>query len=183
MSTNNETIINEVLTYISHYIHNSTVNNIIKIAINFYNNEEILEAKKLLWNIDDLNLGNFIERRDSDKRSCSEANINDILDALIKLDSEQNLPNFVAKNIDKLPDRQPEELNLLFLINRIATMEKTLKNHSENLSLFGIELMEVKDKQNKLNKDQNQFILIKINLLWKISIMKRLCTIQIILKK
>ena len=70
------------------------------------------------------------------------------------MDSEQRMSNFVAKNIDKLPDRQPEELNLLFLIIRNATMKKTLKNHSENLSLFGIELMEVKDIQ-KLNKDQN----------------------------
>ena len=58
MSTNNETIMNKVLTYISHYIHNSTVNNIIKIEINFYNNEGILEAKRcsgifmiLIWEI------------------------------------------------------------------------------------------------------------------------------------
>ena len=43
--------INELLTYIIHYINNSTINNIKKVIINFYNCEEILLAKKTIMGV------------------------------------------------------------------------------------------------------------------------------------
>ena len=151
MSSNNEiTIVNEVLAYVSHHIHDSTIDNIRKIALNFYNNDDLLEAKRRLWKIENHNLGTFVERRDSDNRTCSEANFTDIADALIKLDAEQKLPNFLVKNIEKLPGRHPEELNLLFLIERVAKMERILKDQSDTLSMHGIQLMEITDKNLKM---------------------------------
>lgn len=40
------------------------------------------------------------------------AHIKDEFDALYKLDAADFLPGAVARNIDRIPDRQPEELNL-----------------------------------------------------------------------
>ena len=37
------------------------------------------------------------------------------------------MPSFVAQNIERLPDRQPEELNLLRIINRLSNIEKNIK--------------------------------------------------------
>ena len=60
-------------------------------------------------------MGIFIDRRDSDNRTCLEANFADIVDALIKLDEEQKLQYFLVKNIEKSPARHPEVLTYFFL--------------------------------------------------------------------
>ena len=122
-----EYIINECLTYISYYINNSTINNIFKLAVEFYEENEIIEAKKKLWEARPIQLSAYPERKKSENRSCAEAHLTDIVDALQKLDNEQNMPSFVAQNIERLPDRQPEELNLLRIINRLSNIEKNIK--------------------------------------------------------
>ena len=131
-------IINELLSYLSFYLDNSALENIKKIATLFYDQDDINNAKKVLWENRSEILGPYVERKKSDKRSVAEANINDILEALIKLDSTQKSPKFVAQNLDKLPERQPEELNVLTLINRIASIEKTIKNNNDVLSQHSI---------------------------------------------
>ena len=144
-SDNQNIIINELLTYINHYLNNSAISNIIKIANSFYSNEEVLEAKKILWNEYSSELGSLKGRRDTDKRSCSEANLNDIIDALLKLDSEQKMPKILAKNIERIPDRQTEELNMLFVLERLTKLEKTFKTHENLLSQVSIDIVKIND--------------------------------------
>ena len=103
------------VTYISYYINNSTINIIFKLAVKFYEENEIIEAKKKLWEAQPIQLSAYPERKNS---SCTEAYLTDIVDALQKIDNEQNMPSFVVQKIEKLPDRQPEELNLLRIINK-----------------------------------------------------------------
>ena len=52
--------------------------------------------------------------------------MDDIIEAIKKLDGLSRLPNFVARNVVKIPDRQPEELNILYDINRINNLEKEI---------------------------------------------------------
>ena len=115
--------INEILCYCSFYINNSSINNIKRIVANFYSDEDINIAKKTLWDIAGEQLGNYIERKTSEKRTSGDANITDIFEALSKLDYMDKMPNFVAKNVDLLPDRQPEELNLISIIDRLHQVE------------------------------------------------------------
>ena len=58
-----EYIINECLTYISYYINNSTINNIFKLAVEFYEENEIIEAKKKLWEARPIQLSAYPERK------------------------------------------------------------------------------------------------------------------------
>ena len=115
--------INELLTYLSCYMHNSTLANIKKNIVSFYSFEDIIEAKKLLCGINKESLGPYVERRNSGRRSCSEAALDDIVEAMQKLDLSDNLSNFVTKNVQKIPDRQPEELNLMYMLYRINSLE------------------------------------------------------------
>lgn len=116
--------VNELLTYAIHFMHNSALNNTKKIIEYFYNVEEINDAKKCLWDVATDNLDPFITRKNTTKRTLSAANIDDIFDALLKLDSVSKLPKFVAFNLSRIPDRQPEELNLLYIIDRLSNAEK-----------------------------------------------------------
>ena len=165
---NDTKIVNELLTYMSYYMNSKILINITKIANNFYSNEEILEAKKLLWSLFANVLGPLIERRDSDKRSCSEANLGDISEALIKLDSEQKFPIFVAKNLDKIPDRQPDDLNILFLVERISKLEKKISDHEDNLSQYGIDILKMKDDIH--NSTNNEVSNVNIEMIKKLII-------------
>ena len=72
-------IINELLTYAIHYMNSSTINNIKKVIQQFYTEEDILEAKKLLWESCADSLGTYPDRKTTKARNASIANINDIL--------------------------------------------------------------------------------------------------------
>ena len=103
---NKDLFINELLTYASFYIHNSSITNIKKIIDGFYDNEDIITAKKLLWEVAGSKLSSYSERKTTENRTSAEANINDIFEALQKLDSIESLPIFVAKDVEKIPDSQ-----------------------------------------------------------------------------
>ena len=125
--------INELLPYASFYLNNSNVSNIKKLISNFYDEDDVLTAKKLLWKVGGNNLDAYSERKTTNRRTNSEANINDIFEALLKLDGLERMPTFVAKDLDKLPDRQPEEINLISIVNRISALEKNNKTYEETL--------------------------------------------------
>ena len=147
--------INELLSYSSHYINNSNIQNIKKIIVNFYDNDEVLTAKKLLWELKSDFLGPYNERKSTVNRSSSEANLNDIFDGLQTLDTIDQIPNFVAKNIDKIPERQPEEINIVSLLNRINKIEKKTTEYKNTLSNHEIDLhylksLDIDSKYNEL---------------------------------
>ena len=86
--------------------------------------KKIVQAKKILWTLCASDLESYTQCKNTDKRSSSKAHIKDIFDAFVKLDSSNKQPSFVAKNFDQLPNRHPEELNLVSIINRIYKLEE-----------------------------------------------------------
>ena len=141
--------VNELLTYISFYMNNSNINNIKKIASNFYTADEVIESIKMLWNISGNDLKKYTERRNTDQRSCTEANLNDIMDALLQLDAKSKLPFFVARNVERVPDRQPEEINLLSIINRMNKLENMMNDCTDILSSVNRDIVFNKNQINE----------------------------------
>ena len=136
----------------NYYINRSCIDKIAKIAISFYEEYEIIEAKKKLRELYQTHLGNFQDRKNSDKRTGAEAHLADIIEALTKLDlvldKDDEIPVFVAKNIERLPDRQPEELNLLSIVNRLSSVEKNLKAQENILTEHRMELISINTLMN-----------------------------------
>ena len=122
-------IINELLSYCIFYMDNSTIANIKKVVISFYTAEEIVAAKKDLWNHCCDKLEAYVERKNSNKRSGSDAHLSDIFDALTKLDCEKATPQCLVKNIDRLPKYKAEDINLLSILERLNDLEKKLNSH------------------------------------------------------
>ena len=149
--------VDELLTYACYYINNSAIENIKKIILNFHNNEEILNSKKLLWNVSGEYLTPYKDRKSTENRSSMEANISDIFEAIIQLDATNKLPKFVAINLGKVPDKQPEHLNLISMINRISNIERTLVDHADTLSQHEIDLHQFKslDIENRFKDIEN----------------------------
>ena len=93
-----------------------------------------------MWQVGEKNLENYCERKTTEKRTSKVAHLNDIVKALVKLDNEDKLPIFVARNIENLPDRQPEELNMISIINRLTKVENNIRQNEEVLSSHEIDL-------------------------------------------
>ena len=151
-------IVNELLSYACFYLNNSSLDNIKRLMLNFYTHDEIIDSKKLLWNLSSSELNSYIERKSSENRTCDDANLNDIFEALVKLDLTQNLPDFVAKDFSRIPERSPEELNLTYILDRISRLEKAVRisdnivaTHANSISKF-----ENNDFDSKFSKLENK---------------------------
>ena len=78
-----------------------------------------------------------------------------VVNAVADLDVQNILPVFVAKDLSKLPDLQPEELNKLYYINRVASLEAQMKQHREELVTVNRYISQIND-ENQLQKDENK---------------------------
>ena len=95
--------------------------------ISFFSEKDIIIAKKLIWEIGCDKLDTYVERRTTDRRSCSEASVDDMAEAILKLDALSLLPGFLTMNMENLPDIKPEELNFTYLLNRLNSVENKVK--------------------------------------------------------
>ena len=123
------THINELLCYVTYSLranNNHFLENIVKSKFDI---DDIKKGKKLLWQLCGEQLGQHPNRLSSENREAKDAHLEDILVALGKLDALNKLPVFVAADLGKLPGIQPEELNQLYYINRVASLEKQVKQH------------------------------------------------------
>ena len=144
-------IINELLSYTSFYLDKSASENIRKILLSFYTADEILIAKKCLWENYKTNLQNFQDRKTTEKRTAKEANLDDIFKAFVTLDEVSVTTIFVSQNLDRLPRLNPEELNTTFLLERVTNLEKKLKEHEVTLTNHRVDILSLQDNINQKN--------------------------------
>ena len=140
-------LVNELLTYAIFSFNGNGIDKCKKIMIDFYNNDEILAAKRSLWITCEKDLKKrFQSRNSTDNRTAAAANLDDIMEAIKDLDTKGKLPECVARDISRIPDRQPEELNMLYVLSQITELKKASKTHEECLSKIKIEVMPLQDE-------------------------------------
>ena len=113
-------IFNELLLYAKCFMDSSTVDHVKKMILHFYDDKYMSIAKKQIWSAKSGELGPHPERKSTGNRSARITNINDIIEALRKVDASEEMPPIAAMDLRKVPDRQPEVLNLLTVIDRVA---------------------------------------------------------------
>ena len=124
--------VNELLAYVSFYFLNSSADAIKHVLRDFYHPKEVSDAKSLLWQVEKDNLPAMVTRQDSDLRSAKEADIADIVNAFKKLDSENvDLPEFVCRNMDRVPKYGPEEIDLSSIVDRLTAVESKISRISK----------------------------------------------------
>ena len=143
-------IINEVLTFAIYCNNSNCIDNCKKVMLSFYSDDEIKSAKRSLWMDCSKDIKNVFQNRiTTETRTASSANIDDIMEAIIHLDAKGKLPDVVAKDIGRLPDRQPEELNKLYIIKELAELKKAKQNHEDVLSDIKIDVLKLQDDAKK----------------------------------
>ena len=125
-------ILNGLLYYVGTVIQNSTRDKIVRLIVSFYNNNDIINAKRILWSTCDKSvIGDYYSRNNSPNRSQSEANTIDIIEAMVRLDQKSVMPKFAASFTDKVPLRYPEELNLLCISERLNKVEAVISTQTD----------------------------------------------------
>ncbi len=91
-------LISPVLMYCDFHRHNSSKANIVKVTASDFYDEELVEAKSMLWETFGLFefLGEHHDGQDSANRISKEANVEDILKALTDLDEHNVNATFVT---------------------------------------------------------------------------------------
>ena len=123
---NSEFILEPLLAYILFSLQSSTSENISKAVLGHFTPEQIFNAKEVLWGKCDVKvIGQKVRRRGSNVRSEQDANLQDIIAALMKLDKVDKLPCVVidAGSLGIIPRSHPEELNNISLLDRLNRLE------------------------------------------------------------
>ena len=135
-------VTDELLCYVYFYLQSCAPENIKKVVLDFFTQEEILNSKKELWNEHRDRLKPFVNRKTSPSRNCSEANVLDILEAFADLDKFEGAQRvtYVAANLAKMPSLHPEDINPVSTIRRVSNMEQKcnmlINNFSESQILM-----------------------------------------------
>ena len=143
--------INELLCYAIHKFNSGANTNLHQVMYNFYDEDDIVTAKKALFHVCKDPLGNYPKRSSTDLRAAAYAHLEDILEAIKKLDAAGKLPEFVAKNLDRIPSRDPEDMTMVSVIQRLDKLEQDKYNKEVTFTQFATDLSNLKesDRRNK----------------------------------
>lgn len=140
----------QVLMYCEYHRHNSSKANIVRVSAAFFDDEEIADAKAMLWNIfGDEVLGQCYDRHDSSNRISKEANMEDILKALADLEDNSINVQCVTNVWNRVPKVSPEAVNELSLAEKLAEMEAKLSTFENNLTSIRSDMISDKEKSNR----------------------------------
>ena len=145
----NDYIFNPLLCYVVSARNNSRKNDIAHLVSGFFSAEAIENAKTELWNNASHDIiGTELRRRNTDDRSSKEAHVQDIIDALRKLEDADALPLFAVTSdqLAQLPRSQPGELLDYSVSDRVARLETKLNRVIETVDFLSNENAALRDK-------------------------------------
>ena len=149
-------LVNGCLAFTIHHFDRSAGDHLEKCLNNFYNNEAIVTAKRALWEECSSHLGTIPTRQDSVNRTAKYANILDIVEAIKKLDQDGKLPEVYVKDLDTIPDRQPEELNYYWLIQRVAKLDQYRVENEKICAKIATDIVNLQESDREIRGDISQ---------------------------
>ena len=145
----NKMLIDPLMSYTLYSLQNSTPENVKHAILCHFTADQINKAKSKLWETSDINIiGEKVRRKDSTVRTEKEANIQDILTAISKLDRVNKMPNIMmsAMDIGTIPKSFPEELMNISLADRLNQLEAKFTHMQEIVDRNVCETLQIKDK-------------------------------------
>jgi len=137
-------VVNELLCFIVNKYGKVTRSQLKTVLVSFYDDEELTNAKEILFAdaaaLLHADMPRCVKRQKGDNRARLVCD--DILDLLCLIDeknSMNNLPVYVARNLDKLPAVQPDELEMLCLSRKIGELDKRLASIETNATAANAE--------------------------------------------
>ena len=150
----NTPLIDNVLMYANHHRNGSTKDLLVRTIGGFYSNDEINDAKTLIYErFGALNLlQNEHDRRGSQNRSEMMAICSDIIDDLFKLEENDINITCCAVNRMRTPKIAPEEIINISTADKLAEMEAKFMFYDNALSEIRRENATIENRMNGIVK-------------------------------
>jgi len=130
---------NELLCFVANKYGNSPNESVKSVILNFYTPTEISGAKELIFKaVNELNLTvdwvprQVNRRRSEDKPRLEIDDIYAVFDAFDEHVQLNILPEFVAKDLERLPPFRTDELDLCMAVRRISALESKVSSIVSN---------------------------------------------------
>ena len=148
-------VVCELLCYMNFHQHTGMPSNMKKIVQASFTDEQIEDAKRLLWkSVPPGILKAYTQRRTTSTRSQSEANYADIFEALTDMDRKGYIGiNFAGVNLSDIPKLAPEDLNDISMAERLSQVEQQLKMMQESCSSNTAAMCKLQETNIKNNSD------------------------------
>ncbi|ELT94992.1 hypothetical protein CAPTEDRAFT_215193 [Capitella teleta] len=131
-------VFDPLLTYVASARNTSSVANLKAVILSKFTIEQIKTARVSLWDAADSSvLGEMRERRDGVTRTAKEAVAEDIIEAFLKLESnEREMPIIAvrAEDLHIVPRIQPGEVDVISLADRMGAVEDALVSIKDIMS-------------------------------------------------
>ena len=150
-------IVQSLLAFTLYALQSSIIENVRTVITGHFGVADISEAKQELWRC--CGGSDMPRRRESTARPLEEANTQDIITALCKLDKARQLPNIMAEafSMDKIPRWQPEEQNQICLADRMLRLENRVTRLQEAMDNNMAENMVLKEKMDCMKERDNTY--------------------------
>lgn len=144
----NHSVISECLAYISHNINKYASHTIKDTVANFYTEAEISVAKEKITQLEVAKLvPSIMTKRTGSNKQFRE--VDDILAFFKVIDEKQlekSLPDFLAKNLDRLPRTNIEHENIASVLSRLSMLESKMQDVTQQNINLSKEMSEVKQQ-------------------------------------
>ena len=126
-------ILDPVLAYVHAGMAAGTVEATTKATLSFFPREAIAKAKDVIYDKCAEVTGAKPKRRDGELRTATEADLQDIISAIRKVDTCSNPPTFAVPSLSlsSLPRSKPEELLSISIAERMALLEEQHQHMKE----------------------------------------------------
>lgn len=144
-------IMNPVLSYIVFAMQNGTVMNLKRAVAGHFPIDHISDAKDMLFSkcdIDIIGSKKIRRMRDGDAKIKIDNEIQDIIEAINKLDKAEKMPIVVirADQLHMIPRSNPEELNSISVVDRLNKMEQKMSQMQDTIDSSVAKNLELSDR-------------------------------------
>ena len=125
--TQTNVVLQPILAYVHYALQSDTADTIKKAVLGLFTVNDIKEAKDILvQHADNSITGAVKSRQDGVTRTQSEADAQDIINAMIKLDRAPSMPIFAVPSLQLgiIPRSHPEELNNITLVDKLHQLDE-----------------------------------------------------------
>mgnify|MGYP001548598658 CR=1 FL=1 len=131
---------NAMLAYISYAHCSGTIENIRRVVLGHFTDDQIAQAKDRLGQVSAKipQIGDMPRRRSTVARSKSEADLDDVLETMKKLDDLNMMPEFSvpAMEIPLIPRIHPDDVTKMHVIHRLNELEHKYDSIVEMMSRY-----------------------------------------------
>ena len=120
-------VLQPILAYVHYALQSGTADAIKKAVLGLFTVNNIKEAKDILFQHADNSITGAVKsRQDGVTRTQSEADAQDIINAMIKLDRASSMPIFAVPSLQLgiIPRSHPEELNNITLVDKLHQLDE-----------------------------------------------------------